>query len=136
MEVVKEWVALLDEDEEDYVFWQYGFQAWAIHLDLHWFSSLSAFLSATALGKSTPVALVMDGVIPRGEETNWLSTLLLHPSCRQSCMIMLSGELKEQEHQLWLNLGATDHLLKPTNLDELKTSVLTVSRHISARGMQ
>jgi len=131
MEAVRAWVALLDED--DYLFWQHGFHFWVTHLDLHWFTSISAFLSATALGRSNPVALVMDGVIPRGEETKWLSMLLLHPSCSQACMIMLSSELKEEEHQLWMNLGATDHLIKPISIDELKATVLAVSEHIAAR---
>lgn len=133
MEAVKDWVALLDEDEDDYLFWQHGFHSWATHLDLYWFSSVHAFLSAAALGKSNPVALVMDGVVPRGEETKWLSTMLLHPSCEKACLIMLSTQLEDQQHQVYMDLGATDHLIKPVSIHELKASVLRVSGHIADR---
>ncbi|MBD2756585.1 hypothetical protein [Spirosoma validum] len=131
MEGIKDWVALLDEDEDDYLFWQHGFRSWATHLELHWFSSVHAFLSAAALGKSNPVALVIDGVVPRGEESKWLSTMLLHPSCEKACLIMLSAQLEEPQHQTYLNLGATDHLIKPVTVEELKSTVLRVSGHIA-----
>lgn len=133
MEAIKPWVALLDEDEDDYLFWQHGFDAWATHLELHCFGSVRAFLSAASLGKSNPVALVIDGVVPRGEEAKWLSTMLLHPSCERACLIMLSGEIQEELHTTYMQLGATDHLLKPVSLDELKALILTLSRHIDAR---
>ncbi|MFD2937310.1 response regulator [Spirosoma flavum] len=133
MEANKPWVALLDEDEDDYVFWQHGFQSWASHLELQWFTSVPAFLSATSLGKSRPVALVMDGVVPRGEETKWLSTILLHPSCEQACMIMLSSQVNDQEREAYMRLGATDHLIKPINLDQLQSVVSTVSDHVAAK---
>ena len=132
MNTDKAWVALLDEDEEDYWFWQHGFHSWATHLDLHWFSSVHTFLAASGLGQSNPVAVVMDGVVPRGEESKWLSTLLLHPSLQQACLIMLSAQLEDHHHEAYLRLGAKDHLIKPVNLEELKISVLKVSDHIAA----
>ena len=128
----KPWVALLDEDEDDYLFWQYGFNSWASHLDLRWFTSVHDFLSEAALGKSNPVALVLDGVVPRGEETKWLSTMLLHPSCQQACLIMLSAQLEELQHERYMRLGAADHLIKPISSDDLKTSISTVVGHIEA----
>lgn len=133
MDTLKPWVALLDADEDDYLFWQHGFRSWAQHLDLHWFSSVSAFLSATSLGKDKPVALVIDGVIPSGEEMKWLSTLLLHPSCQQACLIMLSAEVADPQRKASLRLGASDHLPKPTHLDELQSVVLTVCNYIANR---
>jgi len=133
MDTIKPWVALLDADEDDYVFWQHGFGSWAQHLELYWFNSVSAFLSATSLGKDTPVALVMDGVIPDGEEMKWLSTLLLHPSCQQACLIMLSAEVDDQQREASVRLGAADHLQKPSNIHELQTMILQVSAHINAR---
>ncbi|WP_157816183.1 response regulator [Spirosoma pollinicola] len=133
MNTLKPWVALLDEDEDDYIFWQHGFRSWAQHLDLHWFSSVTEFLSATSLGNDKPVALVMDGVIPNGEEMKWLSTLLLHPSCQQACLIMLSAEVTEAERAAYLRLGASDHLQKPMHLDELQLVVSTVSSHIARK---
>jgi DNA-binding response OmpR family regulator len=131
MNALKPWVALLDEDEDDFLFWQHGFRCWAQHLDLHWFGSVAEFLSATSLGKDKPVALVMDGVVPGGEEMKWLSTLLLHPSCQQACLIMLSAEVAHTQREASLRLGASDHLTKPTHLDELQVVVLTVSNHIA-----
>ena len=131
MNMLKPWVALLDEDEDDYIFWQHGFRNWAQHLDLYWFSSVTEFLSATSLGKDKPVALVIDGVMPNGEEMKWLSTLLLHPSCQQACLIMLSAEVAEPQRAAYLRLGAMDHLQKPMHLDELKAVVTTVSSHIT-----
>lgn len=132
-EEIKDWVALLDEDEDDYLFWQHGFGSWATHLELHWFGSIEAFLRAAALARSNPAALVMDGVAPRGEETKWLGRMLLHPRCAQSCIIMLSEQMQDEQHQAFMSLGATDHLLKPVSIAELQATVLTVSRHIAAR---
>ncbi|AUD04243.1 hypothetical protein CWM47_21805 [Spirosoma pollinicola] len=131
MDTIKPWVALLDADEDDYLFWQHGFRRWAQHLELYWFSSVAEFISATSLGNDKPVALVMDGVVPDGEEIKWLSTLLLHPSCQKACLIMLSGEVIEQQRIDYLRLGATDHLQKPVHLDDLQVVVLTVSNHIA-----
>ena len=133
MDSLKPWVALLDEDEDDYLLWQYGFRSWAQHLELYWFSSVAEFLSATSLGKDKPVALVMDGVFPRGDEMKWLSTLLLHPVYQQACLIVLSADVDEQQREASLRIGASDHLTKPTCLDELQTAILTVNNHIANR---
>ena len=133
MDTVKPWVALLDADEDDYLFWQHGFGAWATHLDLRWFASVPAFVSGAAMGKSNPVALVMGSVVPRGEEVQWLSTLLLHSSCQQACLIMLSTDMEEKKHRTYMDLGATDHLAKPMTMNDLKTSVLRVSEHIASK---
>ena len=133
METTKQWVALLDEDEDDFVYWQHGFNAWATHLEIRWFHSLNAFLSTATLGQSKPVALVLDGIMPRGEEMNWLSTLLLHPSSQQAAIIMLSEEIEQPKHQAYMNLGAADHLRKPHNQEALKEVVLAVSNHVAAK---
>lgn len=133
MEASKDWVALLDEDEDDHLFWQHGFRSWATHLDLRCFNSLHAFIAAASLGRSNPVALLIDGLAPRGEEAKWLSTLLLHPSCEQACLIMLSEEFEDQAHENYLRLGAADHLIKPANLDELQISVGRVNEHLASR---
>ncbi|AUD06739.1 response regulator [Spirosoma pollinicola] len=133
MDTLKPWVALLDEDVDDYIFWQHGFRRWAQHLDLYWFSSVTEFLSATSLGHDKPVALVMDGVVPDGEEMKWLSTLLLHPSCQQACLIMLSAEVTQPQREAYLRLGASDHLQKPVRLQELQEIVSTVSTHIARK---
>ncbi|WP_157816158.1 response regulator [Spirosoma pollinicola] len=94
---------------------------------------MTEFLSATSLGKDKPVALVIDGVMPNGEETKWLSTLLLHPSCQQACLIMLSAEVAETQRAAYLQLGAMDHLQKPMHLAELQKVVSTVSGHIARK---
>ena len=132
MEKDKPWVALLDEDEDDYLFWRHGFNNWASDLELRWYSSVHAFLSDSGLGKTNPVALVLDGVIPTGEETKWLSTMLLHPSCQNACLIMLSAQIEELQHERYMRLGAADHLVKPATIDELKASISTVIGHIEA----
>ena len=46
---------------------------------------------------------------------------------------MLAGQEEEQQREAYLRLGATDHLIKPANLEQLKASVLTVSGHVAAR---
>ncbi|SFE89980.1 response regulator [Spirosoma endophyticum] len=132
MNDTKPWVDLLDEDEDDYLFWQYGFNSWGSHLDLRWFTSVHAFLSEAALGKTNPVALVLDGVVPRGEETKWLSTMLLHPSCQQACLTMLSAQIEELPHERYMRIGATDHLIKPVSSNDLNVLISTVVGHIEA----
>lgn len=128
----KSWVALLDEDEEDYLYWQHGFHAWATHLELRWFSSVSRFLEATSLGESKPVALILDGVVPRGEEAKWLSTMLLHPGYEHLCIFMLSTDIHEEERKNYLRLGASDYLIKPSGRQELQMTIQKVTAHIDA----
>ena len=133
MEADKPWVALLYDDEDDYLYWHHGFRSWADHLELRWFTSPHAFLVASGLGHSHPVALLLDGVVPRGDEMNWLSTLLIHPSCQQACVIVLSDGLLKEQHQAYLRLGAADHLVKPSTHQELQAVVMKVSAHVAAR---
>lgn len=133
MDNSKSWVALLDEDEDDHVYWQYGFGTWATHLDLRWFTTVHDFVLAAALGNANPAALIMGSVVPRGEEVKWLNTMLLHPSCQQACLIMLSADMGEQKHWTYMDLGATDHLVKPVTTDELKASVFRISEHIALK---
>ena len=134
MNVDKPWVVLLDEDEDDYLYLHFGFRSWADHLALSWFASVPAFLAAVTLETSMPVALLLDGVVPRGEETNWLGTLQRHPATQQAALIMLSAEFHPEQHQTYMTLGVTDHLLKPSNHHELEEVVRKVSGHVAARG--
>ena len=128
----KTWVALLDSDEDDFLFWQHGFSLWADHIALKWFESPEDFLAVIKAPALKPAALIMDGVVPRGQEPTMLSAFLKHPDVKDVRIFMLSQQFIEQEHQTFLAMGATDHLIKPNNHEELKTVVLRVSEQANS----
>ncbi|GAB3770041.1 response regulator [Spirosoma horti] len=117
------WVALLDEDEDDFVFWQHGFRTWATEGELKWYSSAERFLNEAITAPTKPSAIVLDGVVPKGEEVAWLKTLLSHVCCENTPVFMLVGQLKEEDRQRYLDQGATDYLIKPTSSEELEKIV-------------
>ena len=130
MNTDRAWVALLDEDEDDFLFWQHGFQRWAGEVELMWFKTAESFLVATASGPK-PIAVVLDGVVPPGEEEAWLSKFLINDCCQNTPIFMLTEQFKEDDQQLYLELGATDYLIKPTNRGELQRIVIKVSGYQS-----
>ena len=126
MNTDKAWIALLDEDEDDFLFWQHGFRSWAGAVELKWFKSAESFLSETATGPK-PIAVVLDGVVPSGEEEAWLSTFLANDCCQNTPIYMLTGQFNEDDQQTYLALGATGYLIKPTSREELQRIVVKVS---------
>lgn len=120
------WIALLDEDEDDFLFWQHGFQSWAGDVELRWFKSAESFLLETTIGPK-PIAVVLDGVVPSGEEEAWLSKFLVNDCCQNTAIFMLTEQFNEDDQQIYLALGATDYLIKPTNRAELQRLVIKVS---------
>ncbi|WP_052731206.1 response regulator [Spirosoma radiotolerans] len=117
------WVALLDEDEDDFVFWQHGFRTWATEGELKWYSSAERFLSEATASPTKPSAIVLDGVVPKGEEAAWLKTFLSHICCANTPVFMLVGQSNEEDRQRYLDQGATDYLIKPTSSEELEKIV-------------
>ena len=132
MKRAKTWVALLDSDEDDFIFWQHGFGLWADHLELKWFETPEDFLDVVKAPAHKPAALIMDGVVPRGQEPTMLEAFLKHPDVKGVGIFMLSQQYIDHEHQTFLDMGATDHLIKPNNHEELKHVVLRVSEHAGA----
>ena len=114
------WVALLDEDEDDFLFWQHGFRTWAAEGELKWFVSAERFLDEAIKAATKPSAIVLDGVVPKGEEAAWLKTFLTHVCCKNIPVFMLVGQAKEEDRQCYLDQGATDYLIKPTSSEELQ----------------
>ncbi|GAB4039033.1 response regulator [Spirosoma jeollabukense] len=123
MNTDRAWIALLDEDEDDFLFWRHGFQRWAGEVDLKWFRSAEAFLLATATGPK-PMAVVLDGVVPTGEEEAWLSKFLVNDCCLNTPVFMLAEQFNEADQQAYQALGATGYLCKPINRDELQRIVI------------
>jgi DNA-binding response OmpR family regulator len=123
----KNWVALLDGDEDDFVFWQYGFQTWAADVELKWFVAAELFLSEACKAECKPMAIILDGIVPKGEEKTWLSTFLGHVCCHDTPVFMLAGQFKEEDQQSYLALGATGYLIKPTSSEELQKIILKVT---------
>lgn len=120
------WIALLDDDEDDFMFWQYGFENWSKTIALKWFVSAEAFLGEAAKAASKPTAIVLDGVIPANDQESWLTTFLAHVCCQNIPIFMLTGQFNQEQQQRFLALGATGYLLKPTSFQELQDIILKV----------
>ena len=128
MNANQQWVAFLTEDEDDFAYWQYGFNAWAAHLRLEWFATGDAFFARPGLVDLRPTALLLDGLMPMNEEPHWLRRILDHECCQNLYVVMLSDLFLDDEQQLYLNMGAAACLTKPTNQAELERAILSVSR--------
>ncbi|MFD2933877.1 PleD family two-component system response regulator [Spirosoma flavum] len=126
-----QWVALLTEDEDDYAYWQYGFGCWAAHLRVEWFATGDAFFARPGLIEGKPSVLLLDGLIPMNEEPAWLNKILEHECCQVLPIIMLAGEFMDGQQQGYLNLGAAECMIKPTNQHDLQRAILSVSRYVT-----
>ena len=132
MNANQQWVAFLTEDEDDFAYWQYGFNAWAAHLRLEWFATGDSFFARPGLVEFRPTALLLDGLMPMSEEPQWLRRILDHDCCQNLHVVMLSDLFLDDEQQLYLNMGAAACLTKPTNQDELQRAILSISRPATA----
>ncbi|QDK77786.1 response regulator [Spirosoma sp. KCTC 42546] len=120
------WIALLDDDEDDFMFWQYGFDNWAKTISLKWFVSAESFLGEAAKAANRPTAIVLDGVVPTDDQEAWLTTFLGHVCCQNIPVFMLSGQFNQEQQQRFLALGASGYLVKPTSFQELQDIILKV----------
>ncbi|MBD2755084.1 hypothetical protein [Spirosoma validum] len=118
-----QWVAMLTEDEDDYLFWQYGFKAWAAHFRLEWFATGNAFFERQALQQNRPGALLLNGLIPLSEEPNWLAKILKHVCCQGLNVIILADLFPDDQRQMYMSLGAVECMILPTTQRELEQAV-------------
>ncbi|GAB4036098.1 hypothetical protein [Spirosoma gilvum] len=121
-----EWIAFLDADEEDFLFWQFGFKKWANTIELQWFPSAQAFLSVVHQNERKPRAMILDGIVPHGEERDWLTTFLSHACCQHIPIYLLAAEYNPDEQKDYIDLGATEYLTKPNTTVELEQIVQKV----------
>ncbi|QMW02706.1 response regulator [Spirosoma foliorum] len=120
------WIALLDDDEDDFTFWQYGVETWAKPVVLKWFLSAESFLAEASRASSKPTAIVLDGIVPDDDQESWLTTFLGHMCCQNIPIFILAGQFSQAHQERFLALGATGYLLKPSSTDELQAVILQV----------
>lgn len=120
------WIALLDDDEDDFTFWHYGVQTWAQPVVLNWFKSAEFFLAEAAQKESKPMAIILDGIVPEDDQERWLTTFLGHVCCQNIPIFILTGQFNQSEKERFLELGATDYLLKPSTTQELHNLIQQV----------
>lgn len=132
MNTNRQWVALLSEDEDDFAYWQFGFKNWKNHLEVEWFATGEAFFNRPDLDTSPPVVLLLDGLIPSNDESNWLRRILEHECCQNLAVIMLSDRFTEEEQHQYKSLGASAFMIKPESQIELETAVSFISQLASA----
>lgn len=127
----KQWIAFLDEDEEDFLFWQFGFRQWANTIELKWFPSAEAFLTDAPLIKTKPNAMILDGIVPYGSEKAWLTTFLGHACCQHIPIYLLSAQYNPSEQEEYLELGAAEYLIKPSTAEDLHQTVQKVMGYLA-----
>lgn len=120
------WIALLDDDEDDFTFWQYGVERWAQPVVLKWFVSAESFLDEATKASSKPTAIVLDGIVPDDDQETWLTTFLSHVCCQDIPIFILAGQFSQEHRQRFLKLGATGYFLKPSSTQELQDIILQV----------
>jgi hypothetical protein len=119
------WVALLDEDEDDLIFWKYGFDSWADHLQLQCFTSVNEFWRNWSKSAQKPTLIIIAELSPSGDEKDRLLAFLNHECCQQSKVFLVTDLIQEDEYESYRELGAADCFHCPTNTNELQ-------RHIAA----
>ncbi|WP_080054188.1 response regulator [Spirosoma aerolatum] len=124
--VPQQWIAFLDADEEDFIFWQFGFKKWGNATELHWFLSAETFLANVTEIKSKPKAMILDGIVPYGSEKAWLTTFLEHVCCQDIPIYLLSAQYNSKDKKDYLDLGAAEYLIKPNTAEELQHTVRQV----------
>jgi hypothetical protein len=123
------WVALLDEDEDDLIFWQYGFDSWADQLQLQCFASLSEFWDEWNRSAQKPTLIIIAELSPLGDAKDRLSNLLNHECCRQAKVFLFTDLIQEEEYDSYRKLGAVDCFRCPTNTNELRRHIAAFNRY-------
>lgn len=119
MKVNVKWVALLDEDQDDFLIVEQGFKIWATELELRWFKNFTQF-EFTLLTEHTPPALIiLNGIAPAGTEFEWVKQFRANPSPTRTPIIILVEDYWEEQKQLYKQLDICDYVVKPAGQGEL-----------------
>ncbi|GAB3883215.1 response regulator [Spirosoma agri] len=132
MHSTNKWVALLDEDQDDFVIFQQGMNNWAPELELRWYTSFAHFEQMLQTNADLPASIVLNGISPSGSEIDWIRQFKLTPRLAEIPVIILAEEYWEQQKQQFKTVSIYDYRTKPVNQAELKQFVELIkdsSRH-------
>ena len=122
------WIALLDSDEDDVLLWKMGINRFADGVALREFIAPHGLLAYVEEHHELPSVIIMDGVVPKGDELDWLIKFKEHAFQRVP-IAMLGGDDMMAHKEQYLHAGARDCFYKPNNVDELKTLIENILQY-------
>ncbi|RIV19403.1 response regulator [Fibrisoma montanum] len=125
----KKWIALLDGDEEDLFIWNTGINWFANELELKSFIDPNEFLVFARQLANGPSLIIIDGIIPRGDELYWLSKIKTTPF-QTVPIIMLGGDEIMLNKEQFTRAGATDCVYKPSSFKELQNLIMYIKQYV------
>jgi DNA-binding response OmpR family regulator len=126
MESTNPWIAFLNEDEDDVIFWQYGFNNWAQGLNLHWFKNTNEFWAGNTLLAQKPAFILQAELFPLEQDRDQLKIFLQQASSQQVPVFLVASTIQEEEREQYREWGVTDCLLYPCSVDELRKCILSL----------
>ncbi|QHW00212.1 response regulator [Spirosoma endbachense] len=125
------WVALLDEDQDDFMILQQGINTWAPNLELYWFKSFTQFEQQLQTDRNLPSSIVLNGISPTGSEIDWIKRFKLDSRLAEIPIIILTEEYWETQNQLYRSVGVFDYQTKPVSQNDLKHFIGRISDSIN-----
>ncbi|GAB3756854.1 response regulator [Spirosoma pomorum] len=126
MESTNPWIAFLNEDEDDVIFWQYGFKNWAKDLNLHWFKSANEFWDKSALLSQKPAFILQAELFPLEQDRDRLKSFVQQANSQRVPVFLVTSSIQEGERDQYIEWGITDCLLYPCTVDELRKCILSL----------
>ncbi|WP_338867939.1 hypothetical protein WBJ53_16185 [Spirosoma sp. SC4-14] len=123
MNVNTRWVALLDEDQDDFLILAQGINTWATGIDLVWFKNFLQFESALQTQETPPSLIILNGIAPSGTEFEWVKQFKTSSSFIEIPIIIMVEDYWEAQKQRYKTLNISDYVTKPVGQTELKTLV-------------
>ncbi len=120
-------IVMIDDDEDDFLLLKHGFQTYAIGVDLTWFDSPQAFLSAANWQHQPIHLLILDLYLGAETGKHWQAEFLAHECCQSLLIVIYTGSEAPGDRQEMIELGSADFIGKPSTTGQMP--------HIVARMM-
>ncbi|RRB06281.1 response regulator [Larkinella rosea] len=116
---MKSGIVIIDDDDEDVLFFRLIFQELRPDTELFWYPSAPTFLEAYTAGTKFRLIL-LNYHLPNQTGTDWLPTFLSHPCCQGIPVVIIAGIESKKHQQEAIEAGAAGFLVKPNSQEDLK----------------
>lgn len=131
MQPDSKWVALLDEDPDDFVIIQQGIKNWGPEITLRNFKTFSQFDQTLLAEHPLPALIILNGLSPANMEIDWIKTFRHNDRYAKIPIVILAEDYWEEQKQLYSTVDVQDYQIKPVNQEELKKFIMTIKAILS-----
>ncbi len=122
-------ILLAEDDEDDQEFIKLAFQKASITYHLHIAVNGQEVLDFLVSEKHRPCLIILDLNMPVMDGLQTLEALHKKPEFKQIPKIIFSTSDSESDKERCLSKGATDYLVKPSNMSDIIKTVERMVRH-------